>query len=43
MNIFSEAEAFNKLLNNWDVSNVTNMVDMFDSCQNLIKPHWYNK
>ena len=30
--LFADADSFNQPLNNWNVSNVTNMESIFDEC-----------
>jgi surface protein len=42
--MFKNAESFNQDINNWDVSNDTNMKRMFDGTKSLTKlPEWYKK
>ena len=40
--MFWDCKKFNSDLSNWDVSNVENMVEMFDGCKSLKQiPSWY--
>jgi surface protein len=42
--MFQNCSWFNTDLNNWNVSSVTNMKEMFTGCKHLIKkPSWYKE